>query len=90
MSYRTMWRDETCCDFPSCDGDYNTANGARVAIVKDGKILAFCKKYSRQLIKEGVNLQTIAKIQKELNEPVEAHRRNEQIVREQAFIQSLK
>ncbi len=94
MSYESMAKEEVSCDFPGCGSDFYSAPEARVAIIKDGQILAFCRKDSDRLIAEGVELRTLHEIhteQKEAREaPARLRREREQIAREREFIQSLK
>lgn len=94
MSYESMWRDEVRCDFPGCGDDFDTAKNARVAIVVDGKIMAFCSKHSRRLAEEGISLRVLSEIHQELREILERlqgeRRRMEREARERVFIQELK
>ena len=94
MSYKTMWRDDTCCDFPLCGNNFDNEKKARVAIVMDGKIMAFCIEHSRRLVEEGIPLRVLSEIHRESREASERllceRMRTERETRECAFIQELK
>jgi len=94
MSYESMARDDFRCDFPGCNSDFYDAPNAKVAIIKNNQVLAFCKKDSDRLIAEGVQLRTIEEIHTEQKEAVEAParlwRERKQAAREVEFIRSLK
>ncbi len=90
MSYETMWKDDTCCDFPLCADSYYGKKDAKVAIVRDNKILAFCEKHSARLEREGINLRPLSDVHKELDDIQQAPFRSEVARRENAFIEGLK
>jgi hypothetical protein len=50
---------EVDCDFPSCKKRFDTTDGARVAAVQNGDIVAFCAEHSAHLISKRVNLRTL-------------------------------
>lgn len=86
-------REEVCCDFPDCPQNFDGTDGARVALVKNGKIIAFCSEHSALLLSKGKDLRTVASIHTELEEakngPERKRREAERQAKEQAFIDSL-
>ncbi len=94
MSYESMTKEDVRCDFPSCPRDFDTREGALNALVRDGRILAFCAEHSNRLLEEGVGLKNIRDIQRERQAVKDADERakmqSAQDLRERAFIQSLK
>ncbi|MES2213667.1 MAG: hypothetical protein V4473_02400 [Patescibacteria group bacterium] len=90
MSYESMAREDVECDFPPCSKEFWKKPGENNAIVKNGKILAFCRTHSMLLSERGVVLRPLADIHAE-----RIREENEQLVRTQterqeAFIESLK
>lgn len=94
MSYESMVREEMCCDYPGCRGNWDTTRGARVAIVKEDEILSFCTEHAKVLLAKGVKLRPIDVIHAECMEAKERPRREAskraRIERERRFIESLK
>ena len=95
MSYESMAREEFGCDFPNgCEKNFDTTDGARVAAIRDGDIVAFCHEHSVHLIAKGVNLRVLKVVRKEWNALHGRKSKPElselEARREQEFIASLK
>jgi hypothetical protein len=94
MSYESMAREDSECDFPGCNKCFDSRKEALCAIIKDGGTKAFCAEHSNHLIGQGVQLRTLEAVHEELNRPkklkaeAEAKARKEAI--EKNFINSLK
>ena len=87
-------RDEMKCDFLHCAGNFDTAHERKVAIIKDGEIMAFCAQHCEQLTENGVALRTLDEVQREVREakdgPIRVQIQRETEERERVFIAGLK
>ena len=87
-------REDYGCDFPGCAEDFDRDESHAVAIVKNGKIMAFCIPHCQKLTSEEIILKTLDEIYRERREKREAPAREmakrKQEEREQAFIADLK
>ncbi len=87
-------KEEMECDFVYCAGDFDTAEGHEVAVVKDGRVMAFCAAHCDLLRRSGVALRTLESIHREIKEareaPIRERAKLEREEREQAFIAYLK
>lgn len=86
----SMHREDYGCNFPYCDSDFDKTDGAKVAIVKDGNILAFCATHSTRLSREGIKLRALAEIHAEQKKAEDAPMNQRKLTCEHTFIQSLK
>ena len=95
MSYESMAREAVSCDFPGCDKEFDMAKNAKCARVdRDGEIVTFCRKHSKWLSDEGVNLRVLSEIHREMtdrdNKIVHEREEKETAARERAFIDRMK
>jgi hypothetical protein len=60
--------DDCKCDFLYCKKDFGFGRGERVAIIKDGQPIAFCREHCKQLQTHGVKLRPLSEVHKELQE----------------------
>jgi hypothetical protein len=81
---------EVDCDFPSCKKRFDTTDGARVAAVQNGDIVAFCAEHSAHLISKRVNLRTLQEVWRELGIEVPPSPEELRARAEQELIRSLK
>jgi len=58
----TVFNDENDCDFPLCHSSYDTTPGARNAMKKGSKTLAFCAAHSLRLMQEGFILTSLSSL----------------------------
>lgn len=94
MSYETMFLVEDCCDFPGCGKSYYKKPKALVALERKGEIQAFCQEHSERLIREGIQLFTLAELHAARKQAREAKLKEQQQQRqtaaETAFIDQLR
>lgn len=83
MSWKSMGREATGCDFPGCNKGFDMTKGALVAIVRPSGINAYCREHCDMLTREGVILRTIDEIHTTKQLPVKA-------AHDRAFIEGLK
>ncbi len=81
---------EVNCDFPACREYFDTTDGARVAAVRSGDVVAFCAEHSAHLIVRGVNLRTLQEVRRELGIGVPPALEDLRTNAEEEFIKSLK
>ena len=86
MSYESMAREDSECDFPGCSKCFDGRKEALCAIIKDGRTKAFCAEHSNYLISQGVTLRTLGAVHEELNRPKREKEEAEKKAREKAFI----
>lgn len=91
MSYTSMYREDHGCDMvPHCGNDFDKTPGVKVAIAKDGEVLAFCFAHSKDLILAGVPLRTLEEVRAELRKPEEDKQKIMRDTARQKFINELK
>ncbi len=94
MSYESMAKEGFECDFPGCNDAFDQTPGVKMATMKNGKPLTFCKAHAKRLTNEGVILMTLKEmhgLQGPTKEELEKEKwKREQLKRETNFINRLK
>ncbi|MEK7654374.1 MAG: hypothetical protein AAB345_03835 [Patescibacteria group bacterium] len=90
VSYWSQSEEETACDFPECVRHFEHIPDAKVAILKNGKTLAFCAEHTKILINAGVILKSLNEIREDRLTPARMQEKARRMELELKFITDLK
>ena len=90
MSYWSQAQEDVECDFPHCGKEFDKTDHAKVAILKNGSVMAFCKEHASKLISEGVPLKSLEEIRAEREASAKKREADERKAHEAKFISDLK
>ena len=90
MSYWSQAEEEMACDFPGCVKHFEHTPDAKVAILKKGKVLAFCEEHAQRLKNAGVVLKGLREIREDRLAPARMQVEQKRMAIEMKFILDLK